>query len=190
MSPAFEIDPVEVLTAGAVGEPGRRTFFVQARRGTDHVTLLCEKQQVGLLAEMLGELLERIDEDEIGDPAIDPALELSEPLEPDFRVGQMAVGYDPARDLVLLQCDEYLDEDDEDDDGGDLDLSADDDEFDGDRWRFWATREQARSLVRHARAVVASGRPVCRMCGGPIDGEGHFCPPSNGHREVTDLPGA
>jgi glutamate synthase domain-containing protein 1 len=42
--------------------------------------------------------------------------------------------------------------------------------------------EQARAFVLHALAVVAEGRPLCQLCGLPIDPSGHICPASNGHR--------
>jgi uncharacterized repeat protein (TIGR03847 family) len=47
--------------------------------------------------------------------------------------------------------------------------------------RLWAGLPQMRALSRAAQEVVSQGRPICPLCGQPIDPEGHFCPRSNGH---------
>ena len=54
---SFEIDTPFVFTAGTVGEPGHRVFYVQAQGDGQVVTLKLEKQQVGALAEYLSGLL-------------------------------------------------------------------------------------------------------------------------------------
>jgi len=55
-----EIGPVDRITAGAVGEPGQRTFYLQARAGTELVTVVMEKQQVELLAASILDILARV----------------------------------------------------------------------------------------------------------------------------------
>lgn len=104
MSRSFDLDPADRFTAGAVGEPGDRTFFVQARQsGNEFLTLLCEKQQVFLLARELRRVLEMLpDEEESLEevPAYD--LELVEPLEPEWRIGAMSIEFDPERDRVIV----------------------------------------------------------------------------------------
>jgi uncharacterized repeat protein (TIGR03847 family) len=149
--------------------------------------MLLEKQQVALLASHIDELLERIgapDESSAPDP---DGLDLEQPVTPEFRIGRIGLGYDDERDLVLLQCDEYQPDDDEETEGR---LDDDDDPADRDdlgRVRVWATREQMYALARRGEREVAGGRPMCSMCGQPKDPSGHFCPRSNGHREVTKL---
>ena len=39
-------DPPERFVAGTVGQPGQRTFFLQARSGARLVSVALEKQQV------------------------------------------------------------------------------------------------------------------------------------------------
>jgi uncharacterized repeat protein (TIGR03847 family) len=56
-NPIYELDPVTHITAGALGEPGHRTFFIQAERGLQRVDLLCEKQQVEALADAIDEMV-------------------------------------------------------------------------------------------------------------------------------------
>lgn len=179
MTERIELDPVGRITAASVGEPGHRTFYLQARKEDVVVSLLLEKQQVALLSMHIDELLERIG---APDDEQDPEdLDLEEPLTPTFRVGQIGLGYDEGRDLVLLQCDEYVPEEDEEADPVPLEPE------DRGRVRLWATRSQVHALARRGEQEVASGRPVCPMCGEAMDPEGHSCIRSNGHRKVTRL---
>ena len=175
--PSRELDPVTRLTADAVGEPGQRTFYLQAAdaRG-DQVTLLVEKEQVRRLAENLETWLPEVAAGRPEDPAEAAAAEagvlaLAEPLEPDFRVGQLSLSYDEERDRVLVIATE---------------LQADEEEplelADPLEVRLLVTRAQLRVLARHGAEVVARGRPLCPLCGNPLDPTGHICPAQNGHR--------
>ena len=47
--------------AGTVGQPGDRTFFLQARDGVRVVSVVLEKVQVAVLADRLGELLSELE---------------------------------------------------------------------------------------------------------------------------------
>jgi len=168
----FDLNPVSAITADAVGEPGKRVFYLQARQGKRVVTLLIEKEQARALAIGIEQLLEQVEQRAPQKPSpqappLQSDLLLQEPLEPEFRVGQMGLGYDEERGLVVLIAQEIVAE------GEDPDNAA--------VARFWATREQMRALSRHALEVVERGRPICPLCGQPIDPEGHFCPPRNGH---------
>jgi uncharacterized repeat protein (TIGR03847 family) len=181
VSTHIELDPVARITAAALGEPGARTFYLQARKDDVLVSLVIEKQQVALLSMHIDELLERVGTPET-DAGADPdpgTLDLEEPITPEFRVGQIGLGYDESRDLVLMQCDELIPEDEE---GAE---PAPD--VDPGRVRLWATRSQMLALARRGEQEVASGRPICPMCGEAMDPDGHFCIRSNGHREVTRL---
>jgi uncharacterized repeat protein (TIGR03847 family) len=175
--PSRELDPVTRLTADAVGEPGQRTFYLQAAdaRG-DQVTLLVEKEQVRRLAENLETWLPELAAGRPEDPAEAAAAEagelaLAEPLEPDFRVGQLSLSYDEERDRVLVIATE---------------LQADEEEplelADPLEVRLLVTRAQLRVLARHGAEVVARGRPLCPLCGNPLDPTGHICPAQNGQR--------
>lgn len=172
----MELDQVDKITADAVGEPGQRTFYLQARAGERAVTLLVEKQQVELLAQSILDILERVgkETDEGPDEA---AMGLEPPLEPLFRVGRLSIGYAEDRDLLLLELEELTEEEAE---GEDEDLGPE-----PARVRLWATREQMLALSRHGAAAVGRGRPECQYCGNPIDPEGHMCPAMNGHRGTS-----
>ena len=177
--PSRELDPVTRLTADAVGEPGQRTFYLHAAdaRG-DQVTLLVEKEQVRRLAEnletWLPELAAGRPEDPVEAAAAEAAeLALAEPLEPDFRVGQLSLSYDAERDRVLVVATELQVEDEDDDPLDALEpLEV----------RLTVTRAQLRVLAHHGAQVVARGRPLCPLCGNPLDPTGHICPALNGHR--------
>jgi uncharacterized repeat protein (TIGR03847 family) len=175
--PSRELDPVTRLTADAVGEPGQRTFYLQAASGADQVTLLVEKEQVRRLAENLQTWLPELAASRPEDPAEAAAAEagelaLSEPLEPDFRVGQLTLSYDPERDRVLVVATELRADEEEDPLEAPEPLEV----------RLYVTRPQLRVLARHGAQVVARGRPLCPLCGNPLDPTGHICPAQNGHR--------
>jgi uncharacterized repeat protein (TIGR03847 family) len=181
VSTNIELDPVARLTAAAVGEPGARVFYLQARKDDVVVSVVLEKQQLALLAMHIDQLLERIgtpDEATAPDP---DSLDLEQPITPEFRVGAIGLAYEDERDLVVLQCDEYVPDPDEDDPEEILVQP------DPGRVRIWATREQMFGLARRGEREVAGGRPICPMCGEPMDPDGHFCARSNGHREIDRL---
>jgi uncharacterized repeat protein (TIGR03847 family) len=176
--PSRDLDPVTRLTADAVGEPGQRTFYLQAASGSDQVTLLVEKEQVRRLAESLQTWLPELAADRPEDPGEAAAAEAGElgleaPLEPDFRVGQLQLSYDGERDRVVIVATELQVEDEDDDPLEPLEPL---------QVRLFVTRPQLRVLARHGSQVVARGRPLCPLCGNPLDPTGHICPAQNGHR--------
>ncbi len=114
----YEFDPVTHITAGAIGEPGHRTFFIQAQYGMDTISLLCEKQHVQALIQAIDEMLANLEE-EFGitrhsDLTVDAAvMAIKEPVDPLFPVGAMGLGYDANRDRVLLVAQEAAEESDD-----------------------------------------------------------------------------
>jgi uncharacterized repeat protein (TIGR03847 family) len=180
----IELDPVDRLTAGAVGDPGQRVFYLQGRQSDRLVTVLVEKQQVELLAASLVEILARAGK-ETGQGPPEEEMDLEDPLLPEWRAGRLSIGYDEGRDLVLLECEEYVPAADEDEETEDVEetneVEAPGPEGEPGRIRFWASREQALALARQGAAVAAAGRPRCELCGNPMDPEGHVCPALNGH---------
>jgi uncharacterized repeat protein (TIGR03847 family) len=175
----MDLGPVDRITADAIGEPGMRVFYLQARAGDEIVSVVVEKEQVQLLATSVLELLADL-EVETGAGPKDDSLDLEEPVEPRFRAGKLSIGYDNDRDLFLLEVTEFEPElEDEDDPRSELDSEPD-------TVRLLATREQMLALSRHGSAVVERGRPTCQFCGNPIDPDGHACPATNGHRKPRD----
>src|SRR5215213_1837000 len=171
----MDLGAVDRITADAIGEPGMRTFYLQARAGEQLLTVIVEKEQVELLARSVLELLA----DNPLETAIvdvdDDAQTLEDPVDPRFRAGRLSIGYDDDQDRFLLEIEEFVPEV-EDDDPRSLLVEE------PDSVSLWASREQMLALARHGETVAARGRPRCQFCGNPMDPEVHVCPATNGHR--------
>jgi uncharacterized repeat protein (TIGR03847 family) len=173
---AYDLNPVKFIIADAMGEPGKRTFFLQGRSGSQLVTLVLEKQEVGNLAMSVLQLLEEL---ETTYPKLKRtasskrALKPEHPMDPYFRVGQLSIGYDEADDTIWLIAKALV----ATEEGEIVDPNRDD----VPAVRFVATREQMRAMGEHALEVIGKGRPVCPLCGRPIDRGGHFCERTDGH---------
>jgi uncharacterized repeat protein (TIGR03847 family) len=167
-----DFNPVSRITIGSVGQPGQRVFLLQASQGSSMITLKLEKEQATVLASSVIELLEELDQkyprsQSKFDKPLSSDLMLREPMEPAFAIGQIGLGYDQERDLVVLVVQEIEFE------GLEKPATA----------RFWATRAQIQALSDHTLEVASRGLPICPFCDSPIDPEGHFCPRSNGHEK-------
>ncbi len=169
----MELGPVDHITADAVGEPGMRVFYLQARDASAVVTVIVEKQQVQLLSASVLELLATL-ELETGRGPDEGLMDLVEPVEPRWRAGRLSIGYDQERELFVLEVEEFVPEPEEDDPRA-AELGE------PEMIRIWASREQMFALSRHGAAVAERGRPACQFCGNPMDLEGHTCPAMNGH---------
>jgi uncharacterized repeat protein (TIGR03847 family) len=182
MADMIEMNPVEAITAGAVGEPGHRVFYIQARAFDRVITLIAEKEQVQMLAHGVHQFLAELDEKfpkNSQDPEVGPLdLELRGPFEPNFRVSQMGLGYDDNTDRVVLVAHELVSEE------PDADQPEPAQAKEPGVARFWATRTQMRAMADHALEIAARGRPTCPLCGRPEDRDGHFCPKRNGHSQM------
>lgn len=164
MSSSFELPDVDRLTAGTVGPPGQRVFYLQVGHPGGVVTLRLEKAQVAALCRYLDEMLADL-------PPVEPAagdMELVEPVVAEWVVGSLGVSYDEEDDRIVLVAEEMVEE-------GEEAAEA----------RIRATRQQVAAFTRRGAQVVAAGRPPCPLCGGPLDPEGHMCVRLNGHRDLT-----
>ena len=201
------------FVAGTVGPPGQRTFFLQAREGARIVSVALEKQQVALLAErldlLLDEALRRMGGDAripaIAPPGLADKDPLEQPIEEEFRVGTITLGWEdetghavielfPVSDetVVVAEFEELEADEDEDEDDPVLAFEESDDEpevvVEVEASEVLIVRLQpayARAFVVRAQSVVSAGRPACQFCGGPIDPDGHLCPRANGFRRTT-----
>ena len=177
----YLFDPPERFVAGTVGQPGDRTFFIQAREGARVVSVVLEKVQVAVLADRLADLLSELERRGVEASATAPVGEdvapLDEPINEAFRAGSLTLGWDGDTERVLLEARA------QGEDGEPIDPDEDDDEDeDGpDLLRVLLTREAAQSFVARAARIVSAGRPPCPLCGAPLDAQGHICPRRNGH---------
>jgi uncharacterized repeat protein (TIGR03847 family) len=163
MSVNYEFNAPDLFTAGAVGPPGQRVFYLQARENNVVATLKLEKEHVAALGEHLATILEQLPEP----VAARENLGLLEPVEPDWAVATIRVGYDEAAARIVIEAIELL----EDEESADQPATA----------RFRVSAAQAATFAETARTLMKAGRPICPMCTQPKDPEGHLCPRANGH---------
>ena len=176
-----DFDFVDVITAGAIGEPGRRTFYIQARAGARTVTIRSEKQQGAAIGKYLRRALAHLPVPEGQPPR--SVMQLAEPVQEAFVLGAIALEFNRSNDEFVLHLKEFapLSQDDDEDD-----LEEDDDDDDdslenasGSRARVSMTRAQAMAFCDNADRIVSAGRPDCEYCELPINPDGHFCPRMN-----------
>lgn len=182
----FEFESPDRFVAGTVGQPGERTFFLQATSGVRVVSVALEKIQVAALAEKLDELLDEVRRRQGADsvvpattpPELEDVAPLGTPVEEEFRAGTLALAWDEDTSTVLIEA-QSAEADDEAAVAGEEPSSL---EFTGDLLRVRLQPGAARSFAKRALRVVAAGRPPCPLCGNPLDPQGHVCPRQNGHR--------
>jgi uncharacterized repeat protein (TIGR03847 family) len=170
MSDSFEFREVTHFTAGAIGQPGQRVFYLQVGDGVELVTVKLEKQQVEALAKFLRGVL-----DDLPAPT-EPAetIALVEPTEARWTVGQIAVGVDEGEAKVVLVIEELVA-----DDGDEVDDPILGTEPDASRVQAHIGVTQAAGFVAASDELMSGGRPPCRLCGQPVDPSGHACPRLN-----------
>ena len=182
----FDFEPPERFVAGTVGEPGERTFFLQARGDGRLVSVALEKVQVSLLADKLEELLSEAarrfgaDIPDSADPIPADNEPLDTPLDEEFRVGTLGLAWDAEDNTVLIEAiaagEAGADEAEE--------VLTDNEDSDLDLLRVRLGPRETRAFIERARRVIAAGRPPCPLCGLPLDPEGHLCPRQNGYHRL------
>jgi uncharacterized repeat protein (TIGR03847 family) len=180
----YMYDQPQRFVAGAVGQPGDRTFYLQVSDAGRITSVSLEKFQVSQLAERLDELLDEVLR-RTGTTAAAPATghaddgPLDLPLLEDFRVGAIALAWDGESDRVVIEAQEESE--------SPVEPLADDVPADGPGvLRVRITPQVARAFARRALRIVAQGRPPCPLCGLPLDAAGHVCPRQNGYRAGHD----
>ncbi|MBA8924662.1 putative repeat protein (TIGR03847 family) [Kutzneria viridogrisea] len=177
----------ERFVAGTVGQPGERTFYLQAAQEGRLVSVVLEKAQVAVLAERIGSLLEEVARRfgaEVPETTPEEELDtepLSVPVEEEFRVGTMGLGWDAESEAVVVELlaatEEEVDEA----------VVLDDTEEGPDAVRVFLSPVEARAFASRADLVVNAGRKPCPLCEEPLDPAGHVCPRQNGYRRTTPL---
>lgn len=175
-----EFDWPDRFVVGTVGSPGARTFYLQARTGARSTSVALEKEQSALLAEAVDELLDKLAADQGNSVSVptETAAELvdtdplDQPVEEQFRATALRLGWDPRTAQVIIEA--FPDGLPRDDDADDADPDADD----GGPSEMLVVRVPvgtARAFAHRTRQVVLAGRPICPLCGQPIDPDGHVC---------------
>jgi uncharacterized repeat protein (TIGR03847 family) len=182
--PFYMYDPPMRFVAGAVGQPGERTFYLQASDAGRVTSVSLEKFQVSQLAERLDELLDEVlrrtgitSASPSSDQSDDGPLDL--PLMEEFRVGAIALAWDGDTDRVVIEAQEESE--------SPVEPLADVVPADGPGvLRVRISPQAARAFARRALQIVAQGRPPCPLCGLPLSADGHVCPRQNGYRAGHD----
>jgi uncharacterized repeat protein (TIGR03847 family) len=169
----IDVNPVIHITTDAIGKPGQRVFYIQARQSeAQAITLILEKSQVQTLALGIEQFLSEVQQKypdlvEASTEFDEDKMAITPPVDPLFRAGELGLAYDSDLDKIVLVAREILAEGMEPEETSLV--------------RFWCTRSQMRALASWGLDVVNRGRQICPQCGEPMDPEGHFCPKKNGH---------
>ncbi|QSB12718.1 DUF3090 domain-containing protein [Natronosporangium hydrolyticum] len=180
----YAFEPPDRFVVGTVGEPGERTFYLQASGGGQLVSVMLEKVQVSLLAEKLDELLTEANR-RFGISATEVVTEsvdndpLASPVEEEFRVGTLGLAFDVDTSTVVIEAIEVGEETESEAETDDEEEAEPAEHLD--RLRVRITPEATRAFIERARRVVAAGRPPCPLCGQPLSPTGHICPRHNGY---------
>ncbi|NLU84958.1 DUF3090 domain-containing protein [Rhodococcus sp. HNM0569] len=169
------------FVAGTIGEPGDRSFYLQAVHDNRVVSVLLEKQQVQVLADRMGLLLDEVhrrfgtdvppEVSELGDTS-----PLVMPIDAEFRVGTMGLGWDADAEAVVVELLAVSETE------FDESVVLDDSDEGPDAVRVFLTPIQAREFSLRSERVIAAGRAPCPLCGEPLAPEGHICIRTNGYR--------
>jgi uncharacterized repeat protein (TIGR03847 family) len=173
------------FVAGTVGEPGNRTFYLQAVHDNRVISVMLEKQQVEMLAERVGALLVEINR-RFGTPLppdgeVEDLNPLTSPVDAEFRVGTMGLGWDAEAQSVVVELLAVSDIE------YDASVILDDSEDGPDAVRVFLSPDSARQFATRSRLVISAGRPPCPLCDEPLDPEGHFCVRTNGYHRSHDV---
>ncbi len=185
-----DLGPINALGAEAIGQPGQRRFrlFVRSKRGAAFIWM--EKEQLNHLSLIIDRFLAQLSQGQVlrteaqagGLPATTTSLPVDFPLSPehDFQVAELRINYEERRSmfqLVAVPLEIIMQPGEE--------PAARINEADAVSFLF--TQQQAQTLTNTIAAIVPAGRPVCPLCGTPLDGSPHACVRQNGHREIVPL---
>jgi len=185
-----DLGSVEILGAEAIGQPGQRRFRLFARSKRGSAVMWLEKEQLNDLSLKVDRFLAQLTQGQVlrteaqagGLQAQVLKLPADFPMSPDwdFQIAELRIGYDDRRSLFLLiaiPLQIVMEHDQEP-------LALLDEE---NAILLLFTQQQAQILTSTIAAIVPAGRPVCPLCGAPLDGSPHACVRQNGHRQIVPV---
>jgi uncharacterized repeat protein (TIGR03847 family) len=186
---SVDLGRARILGADAVGQPGQRRFrlFAQSSRGS--LIVWMEKEQLNSLSVALDRALAQLSEGtvlrteaRVGGKQLSQAMpeDFPSPATYEFQAGQIGLNYDERDDLFMLGITPF-----------DIILQGDEEPLiqlkEEEGVSFFFSLPEAQHLSVGISAVVGLGRPVCPLCGVPLDGGPHACVKQNGHREILQI---
>ncbi len=159
MSRSFHFGTSQHFTTGTVGPSGKRVFFLQFGNPGDLATLQLEKMQVRALAEFLDQLIG--DVEPINPEEVPLALELVEPIAPDWIVSSIGVAFEKDKSEFVVVAEELSDD------------------SEAAMAQIHLTPGQVKAFIARANDVIRAGRPPCGFCGEPLNYADGWCPCSN-----------
>lgn len=165
------LNPVDFITTDAIGAPGKRVFYLQARKGQRILTLLIEKFQLQSIAVGIGQFMDELakmypDLPEAAGDYEEKTMHILPPVDPQFRVGDLGLSYHPEDDRVSMVIREMLTGNKQPEEAATV--------------KLYCTRSQLKTLANWGLEVIKRGRRICPYCGEPEDPAGHVCPKKNG----------
>lgn len=177
------------LVVGTVGQPGSRTFFLQARTGKELLSIALEKEQSAALAERIDEVLDELMAED-GNPFSIPSITpeglvdndpLEQPVAEQFRAGAMGLGWDPSTAQIVIEAFPIVEVEID----ADAFEQADEIEIEVEPEEVLLVRipvGTARAFAKRTREIVGAGRPLCPLCRVPMDSDDHVCELPDGFR--------
>jgi uncharacterized repeat protein (TIGR03847 family) len=171
---SHEFHHPDYVMVRALGQPGKRTFYLEVGEGTYAVRLWLEKLQLQMLSDAIRQLLASLSGETSEEPEDRRTTASTRPEEGpfdlEFQVGKLALGYDERRNRLVIYV--YTQEA-----TGHAPPS----------FACWTSRRRLEALADEIDRVCAAGRPMCPLCNQPMDPEGHICPRKNGHFTTANL---
>src|SRR5688572_17280796 len=152
------------VDAEAIGQPGQRRFRLMVKSADQTAALWMEKQQLQGIGDWIAEMIKKEDE---ANPATQVVVEpdpFGAIFDVELQVVQIGLGFDESAKLFAIQA-------------FDVQSSAAEPALE-----CHVSLGQGRVLVQTIERVIAGGRPICPLCGSPIEPEGHMCRSRTGTR--------
>lgn len=161
----WDFGHADLLEPEAIGEPGQRAFRLRVMSKDESASLWLEKEQLAALTLAFRHLLEQTGDQPPAEPEPAPAAQpFPERPQVEMKLGRLGIGYDDDQRMVTIFA--YATEEAEDAPP---------------TFACQVSLTQCVTFAERAEETINAGRPVCVLCGSPIEKDGHKCHRRNGH---------
>ncbi|PZC46804.1 MAG: hypothetical protein DK302_000187 [Chloroflexi bacterium] len=173
----FEFTQISRLEVEALGKPGQRTFRIITESNNSVASIWIEKEHLLELSLSIKQLIDSTveGEDAAASGMVPNQLEAPDMTKLDFKVSRLGLKHDEPSGMFLI---EFNDTDNIENTNNTSDLT------------LWVNRYQVDLFADQAIKICASGRPLCNLCGVPVDSPeegGHLCPRRNGNHPIDEI---